>query len=151
MSTRIVTLLFAFIAACSGTSPQGGPAQPEATQVPPTVPDPREVPPRTNDPGAPYDKSAMQPSTPPPSENTGTPQNTGNKPEGTACLLGTECSSGVCEGEGCGDRSPGKCAPANRACTRDLRAYCGCDGKTFRGSGSCPMQRFAYRGECRAP
>lgn len=69
------------------------------------------------------------------------------KAAGEACFAGAECASGVCEGEGCGD-TPGQCAPAQRACTRDLRAYCGCDGVTFRASGTCPMQRFAHHGEC---
>jgi hypothetical protein len=33
-------------------------------------------------------------------------------------------------------------------CTRDLATYCGCDGKPFQNSGSCPGGRYAYRGEC---
>jgi hypothetical protein len=72
------------------------------------------------------------------------------KPDGSACLLATECSSGVCEGEGCTDDKPGTCAPASRGCTRDLRPYCGCDGQTFRTSGSCPGKRFSARLECPA-
>ena len=70
------------------------------------------------------------------------------RPEGSACLAGTDCASGVCEGQGCGDDAPGTCAPAKRGCTKDLRSYCGCDGKTFRGSGSCPGRRYSTRGEC---
>jgi hypothetical protein len=35
-----------------------------------------------------------------------------------------------------------------RMCTRDLAEYCGCDGQTFTGSGSCPGGRYAYRGAC---
>lgn len=69
------------------------------------------------------------------------------KPAGAQCQAASECESGVCEGEGCGD-TPGTCAPAQRACTRDLRAYCGCDGKTFRASGSCPGQRYSAKAEC---
>jgi hypothetical protein len=38
--------------------------------------------------------------------------------------------------------------PAQRACTRDLRLYCGCDGKDFRASGSCPGQVFLHPGAC---
>ncbi|MBK9031737.1 MAG: hypothetical protein IPL61_10500 [Myxococcales bacterium] len=67
---------------------------------------------------------------------------------GAACLVGAECASGVCEGQGCGADTPGTCAPAQRACTKDLRTYCGCDGATFRGSGSCPGQRYAAKGAC---
>jgi hypothetical protein len=72
----------------------------------------------------------------------------GKKPDGAACLGSDECTSGVCEGEGCGDAQPGKCMPRARGCTRDLRTYCGCDGKTFRASGSCPGRRFASRDKC---
>ncbi len=71
-----------------------------------------------------------------------------DKPDGATCLTGGECASKVCEGQGCEATVPGTCAPAARACTRDLRAYCSCDGKTFRASGSCPGQRYASKGEC---
>jgi hypothetical protein len=66
----------------------------------------------------------------------------------TPCLTTAECPEGaVCEGEGCGDDTPGTCV-GMRPCTRDLRMYCGCDGVTFGSSGSCPGRRFAHRGEC---
>ena len=71
----------------------------------------------------------------------------GTAPEGARCLRSEQCASGVCEGEGCGPEG-GTCAPAKRACTKDLRPYCGCDGKTFRTSGTCPGRRFDHRGEC---
>lgn len=70
--------------------------------------------------------------------------------DGARCNSADDCQSGVCEGIGC-DPGEGVCAPANRACTRDLRAYCSCEGETFRGSGSCPGRRYAYRGACAAP
>ena len=73
---------------------------------------------------------------------------TAPRPDGAACLAATDCASGVCEGQGCGVSSPGTCAPARRACTKDLRPYCGCDGKTFRTSGSCPGRRYQAKGEC---
>ncbi|MCH9687056.1 MAG: hypothetical protein K0V04_36815, partial [Deltaproteobacteria bacterium] len=47
-----------------------------------------------------------------------------------------------------GDDLPGQCASNERACTRDYATYCGCDGQEFHGSGSCPGQRYAHRGEC---
>jgi hypothetical protein len=64
------------------------------------------------------------------------------------CLSGAECPSGVCEGVGCGEDTPGTCAPELRACTFDLRPYCGCDGKTFQSSGSCPGARYLHTGPC---
>lgn len=72
------------------------------------------------------------------------------KPDGASCLAASECSSGICEGQGCNDTEPGTCAPVQRMCTRDAQVYCGCDGAIFRASGSCPGQRFASRGECAA-
>ncbi len=73
------------------------------------------------------------------------------KAAGVACLAGSECASGICEGQGCDAQAPGTCAPAKRMCTRDLRAYCGCDAKTFQGSGSCPGRRYSAPGPCKAP
>ncbi|MCA9711788.1 MAG: hypothetical protein KDK70_38485, partial [Myxococcales bacterium] len=72
----------------------------------------------------------------------------GGGADGASCLAASDCQSGVCEGQGCGDDQPGTCVPQSRMCTRDLQAYCGCDGATFRTSGSCPGQRYAARGEC---
>ena len=70
------------------------------------------------------------------------------RPAGAACLANSDCESGACEGQGCGPDTPGVCAARQRACTRDLRAYCGCDGQTFKGSGSCPGNRYAHKGAC---
>jgi hypothetical protein len=126
----------------------GSPSQPVSPSRPP---DPTETPPQTNDPGQVIDTDPVPPA-PPPETPGEEPASTGeNKPDGAACLEGSECASGVCEGEGCGGETPGTCMPRARGCTRDLRAYCGCDGQTFRGSGSCPMRRFAHRGECKTP
>ncbi len=68
--------------------------------------------------------------------------------DGASCLKNEDCASGTCEGEGCGGDQPGTCAPAQRGCTKDLRSYCGCDGKTFKTSGSCPKRRYANKGAC---
>jgi hypothetical protein len=68
--------------------------------------------------------------------------------DGGTCLAAEQCASGVCEGEGCTDDKPGKCMPKDRMCTRDARSYCGCDGKTFVGSGSCPGQRYQAAAAC---
>ncbi|MFP6685626.1 MAG: hypothetical protein VB934_12975 [Polyangiaceae bacterium] len=74
------------------------------------------------------------------------PQGRAREP-GAACSTGAHCRSGVCEGMGCGP-DEGRCAAAKRMCTRDLRAYCGCDGVTFHNSGSCPGARYAHPGLC---
>jgi hypothetical protein len=128
MTVRL--LLLAVLAACPAGSQQA--ARP---------PDPVNTPPATNDPGSPQDVQPLQPSVPPPVEQS-------KKADGASCLVSDECSSGVCEGQGCGDDTPGQCAPKARGCTRDLRTYCGCDGKTFQASGSCPGRRFAAKEKC---
>lgn len=69
-------------------------------------------------------------------------------PSGPVCDSNADCGEGqVCEGLGC-DALQGRCVTRERACTRDLAQYCGCDGQTFSGSGSCPGARYAYRGAC---
>jgi hypothetical protein len=101
-----------------------------------------------------------EPVTPPVGDATAAPEPTpepepepepvpaGSVADGGACTSADQCSSGVCEGEGCDDAQPGKCMPKDRMCTKDAREYCGCDGKTFIGSGSCPGARFQNAGEC---
>ena len=67
---------------------------------------------------------------------------------GESCDAGDDCSSGVCEGLGCGP-GEGRCAPAGaRTCTADAQNFWGCDGQTFVSSGSCPGRRYAYLGVC---
>jgi hypothetical protein len=72
---------------------------------------------------------------------------TGTVPEGGACASAGDCASGVCEGKGCDGTGP-VCVAKARMCTKDLRAYCGCDGRTFRTSGSCAGRPYAARGAC---
>jgi hypothetical protein len=132
--TLLVPLVLAF--GCPG--PAGAP--------PPAV---SETPPMTRDPGAVADEKPLQPSPPPaPEGGSAAEQPAGGKADGAPCLVGPECASGTCEGEGCTDDRPGTCAPRARPCTRDLRQYCGCDGKTFGASGTCPGRRFAARARC---
>jgi hypothetical protein len=69
------------------------------------------------------------------------------RPDGASCRVASDCASGICEGKGCGDEN-GRCASKMRACTMDMAPYCGCNGKTFRTSGSCPGRRYKRRGEC---
>jgi hypothetical protein len=106
-----------------------------------------ETPPTTRDPGTTKDVPPTPSSQPPPETGAGSTGG-GGKAAGATCLAGTDCESGICEGLGCGEDTPGTCMAKARACTRDLRPYCGCDGKTFRTSGSCPGRRFSARAEC---
>jgi hypothetical protein len=141
MRLRTILLPLALALAFVGCAGRSGP---------PSPPDPDETPPTTKDPGAVEDERPLQPAPAPGSEGApGEPQKSA-EPDGTPCLSGTECASGICEGEGCTDDRPGVCAPRSRACTRDLRQYCGCDGKTFGASGTCPGRRFAARAQCAA-
>lgn len=65
----------------------------------------------------------------------------------TTCSSSSDCPDGQqCTGdEGCD--VAWTCQPP-RPCTRDLRPYCTCDGRTVRGSGSCPPEPFRSRGAC---
>jgi hypothetical protein len=67
-----------------------------------------------------------------------------------SCTTAADCESGICEGLGCGP-GMGRCVAKERTCTADLVAYCGCDGQTFRSSGTCAKQRYAHKGECKDP
>ncbi len=69
------------------------------------------------------------------------------RPVQSACHTDADCATGICEGQGCGE-TPGRCAPRDRVCTKDLATYCGCDGQTFQASGSCPSARFQNKGQC---
>lgn len=150
MPVRIL-LIALVITACS--QPGGGRTTPP--------PDPTETPPTTNDPGRTEDTPPTPTMPPPETPDAGAPGSTSVspgatggtasgalRPDGQFCLAGGDCASGICEGQGCGDDSPGRCMPRARGCTRDLREYCGCDGQTFRASGSCPLRRYSARGTC---
>lgn len=76
---------------------------------------------------------------------------TGEGEEGSACAQGSDCESGICEGQGCGENELGQCMPKDRPCTYDLVQYCGCDGKTFESSGVCAGQRYQRKGACEEP
>ncbi len=103
-------------------------AHPVQAVVPP-------VDPAAEPPAAPL-PTPIPPTTPAPALEPGT------------CHSSADCEGGVCEGLGCDDAHRGVCAPKMRPCTRDLRAFCGCDAVTFRSSSSCVGQRYASVGPC---
>ena len=85
---------------------------------------------------------------PPPEQKAGSaPLAAGS--DGSACKTAGDCTSGICEGQGCGEEL-GVCVAANRVCSTDARTYCGCDGITFQASGSCPGRRYAALDACPA-
>lgn len=71
---------------------------------------------------------------------------------GRTCRSDADCGrAGECVGPiGCG--VPWTCQPrSGRVCTGDLAPYCGCDGRTFRGSSSCPPGPYLHVGPCDTP
>ncbi len=69
---------------------------------------------------------------------------------------GNGSETGPCYDEPCLGRCVGSCSggwtcETDVACTNDLQQYCGCDGTTFSGSGSCPQLGYANQGECTNP
>jgi len=125
-------LIAAFLIAC-------GPAQTQTMTAPPAQPAPTE-------PATPTESAPPTTQGPPATQ----PAPPAIGADGATCLKSEDCASGICEGQGCDDAHPGTCAPKSRGCTRDLRAYCGCDGKTFSTSGSCPGRRYAAKSACAA-
>ncbi len=67
----------------------------------------------------------------------------GTQSDGT-CTPDNECA-GRCSGTSCVE--DWKCE-TNVPCTEDLAQYCGCDGVTFTGSGSCPPRAYSKKGPC---
>ena len=149
----LLTLALIFILGCAGepTETPAAPAEtPEApaaapaTEAPPAPEAPAEAPAPEVDPTEqPTTEPAPEPEPPSPSAASDGPQAAGGP-----CLAASDCQSGVCEGEGCGPDQPGVCAPEQRACTRDRRPFCGCDGQEFFGSSTCPGNRFQHKGPC---
>ncbi|HEY4182468.1 MAG TPA: hypothetical protein VGM90_36805 [Kofleriaceae bacterium] len=140
---RFTLAAFAFVVACSGPS-----STPPVEPSPPAPVVPVEA-------TVPVDATAMSAdaapiATPDAPQTASTGSDVATAPDGdnAACRKATDCASGVCEGEGCGDAALGHCAPAKRGCTRDRREYCGCDGHAFFGSSSCPGLRYKSKGKC---
>lgn len=72
-----------------------------------------------------------------------------DRPTARACQSTADCARGEeCHiVEGCA--TPSYCGPIlGRACTGDVAPYCGCDGRTFFASSTCPTRTFARRGSC---
>lgn len=72
---------------------------------------------------------------------------TADAPAAKECTTQADCGANEqCTGpEGCDAKWT---CQAPKPCTRDLRPYCGCDGKTVQGSGSCPPAKYSKKGEC---
>lgn len=72
-------------------------------------------------------------------------------PEGQeeeTCTSQADCDDGeMCTGPA-GCNIPWTCEPM-RPCTKDLRAYCSCEGETIEGSGSCPPAPYKHVGPCK--
>jgi hypothetical protein len=136
---------------CDSTDPQTAPPPIEgAFARPPVTGGPQTAPPPIEDAIARPPVTGGPQTAPPPIEGAiARPPITaeGTVAEGGACTTSTNCSDGLfCLGhEGCD--TPATCVP-RRPCTLDLRAYCGCNGETFRGSGTCPPRNFVSRGAC---
>lgn len=65
-------------------------------------------------------------------------------------------ATGPCYDEPCSGNCVGSCAggwtcETDVGCTSDIQQYCGCDGQTFSGSGSCPQLGYASEGACSDP
>jgi hypothetical protein len=119
--------LIALAVACSGSNPSPAPRPPPPPVVPAPNPEPVAINAAVADPPA------------------------GSAADGATCLASSDCASGTCEGEGCDGAHPGHCAKVNRICTRNRVPMCGCDGKTFYASSTCPRNRYASRGACASP
>jgi len=136
MLTRLSLATVLVLSACaSSQSPPPPAAAPVATPV------------AAPDDDAPPDEVAPAPT--PPDEIAPAPVSfdPGSRQLGESCVDGSDCASGMCEGLGCGTPD-GVCVDHTRRCKKDLRAYCGCDGETFRASSNCQGRRFAHGGPC---
>lgn len=129
MIVRFTLLSSVLVAACSGSS------EPQPEPVPITLNDPATATPE-DDVGGDVEGEGIAGGEAPAAPAEGTP-----------CTSFDDCAQGeICAGpEGCD--VPWTCQPS-RPCTRDLVTYCGCDGQTTQGSGSCPPGPYSRRGEC---
>ncbi len=89
------------------------------------------------------------------SSTGGSTNSSGGTPSGTGGADAIYCVDVDCPGACRGTTCPTDAQPngdwvcdTSGACTDDIQAYCGCDGATFQGSGSCPQRAFAHEGEC---
>lgn len=131
----------AMLAGCGGVAVRGGPFDdvPEADAAAADA---------GADAGGAQDASSVDvPAVPDVPSRDGGPTDAGQTCTGPGqCPRGTECFGG----EGCG--IPWTCVPQlGRACTADYAPFCGCDGRTFYGSSSCPERPWARRGTCETP
>ncbi|MEZ4408406.1 MAG: hypothetical protein R3A52_18320 [Polyangiales bacterium] len=71
-------------------------------------------------------------------------------PPPRTCRASSDCPAGyLCAGaEGCDVPWTCRSYADVGGCTADVSPFCGCDGRTFMGSSTCPGQPFAHRGAC---
>ncbi len=147
-------VLAGLASACGSTQtppPPPGTDQLTLTPIAPASAAPGEAPVATADASAP--SAAPTASTTATATATATASSASGGPDASApaaaktCTTGADCGKGqICAGEeGCDKTWTCKPSPP---CTRDLRTYCGCDGKTFQGSGSCPGQKYKKKSAC---
>jgi hypothetical protein len=143
-SALVVAVVLAVLACGTSAAPPGTSA-PEATTRPPPAGSPTATPPAREDIVCTMDVKRC-----PDGTEVG---RTGPRcefvcPDGgaKACTTSDDCSNGeTCTGKlGCDEGW--HCAKP--ACTRDLVTFCGCDGKTFKASGTCPGRKASKRGPC---
>lgn len=127
---------FACVAALFGGCSEP-PPPPPGPPAPPTTATPATTTPATTAPGT------STPGMIPPGTITPTAS-------GKACKANAECPSGEMCAISAGCDTPGTCVQQHM-CTQNLVEYCGCDGQTFRSSGTCPSKPFKSRGACPAP
>jgi hypothetical protein len=128
----------AWLAGCGAGQPPSIPPMPVMPDTPESMTEPLAEP----------EPASPSPAPVAPEGAPSTPAAPAPQDEGQPCSAHADCKSGICEGEGCATNA-GKCVSNARSCTKDLQEYCGCDGKTFSSSGSCPGGRFKQRGPCK--
>lgn len=133
MTTHGSAALFFTLFALGAAGCSAGPSTPAA------APEPNEVPAPAPAPSA-AETSAAETSAVATSADAGAP-------EAKRCTSRNDCSEHErCAGPA-GCDAAWACVPEG-PCTRDLVTFCGCNGKTFSSSSSCPSAPYRAKGPC---